>query len=149
MKTRDLVIGFIFLVGIVAAVLIIKGKAKVNSLPVPVTTPTPSSVQQKLQHKFQNLIIPNGSDQIDLNDVSNSGGMGIATRNEIIADLPDLTKGQSYQAYLANSSGKTVLLGILVNKKGGWILDYDSSKFPGYEKILILQGSTHILEGSF
>ena len=149
MKMRNLVIGFIFLVGIVAAILIIKGKAKVNSLVVPTAPTVTPSIQQKLQSKFQNLIIPTGGDQIDLTDVSGGSSMGIATRNEIIADLPTLTKGQFYQAYLANTSGKTVLLGTLVNKKGGWILDYDSSKFPGYEKILILQGSTHILEGSF
>ena len=149
MKTRDLIIGFIFLVGIVAAVLIIKGKAKVNSLPVPtVPTPTPS-IQQKMRNKFQNLVIPAGGDQIDLTDVTGGSSMGIATRNEIIADLPSLSNRQSYQAYLANTSGKTVLLGTLVNKKGGWILDYDSSKFPGYNKVIITQRTTHILEGSF
>jgi hypothetical protein len=149
MKTRDLVIGFIFLVGIVAAILIIKGKAKVNNLPVPTVPTSTPSVQQKLQSKFQNLIIPNGGDQIDLTDVSGGPSMGIATRNEIIADLPDLTKGQFYQAYLANPSGKTVLLGTLSMKKGGWILDYDSSRFPGYNKVIIAQGLTRILEGSF
>jgi hypothetical protein len=151
MKTRDLVIGFIFLVGIVAAILIIKGKAKVNSLPIPVATPVASSpsIHQKLQSKFQNLVIPDGGDQIDLTDVTGGSAMGIATRNEIIADLPTLAKGQFYQGYLENSSGKTVLLGTLSMKKGGWILDYDSSRFPGYDKVVISQGSTHILEGSF
>lgn len=146
MKTRNLVIGFIFLVGIIVAILIIKGKAKVNNLPIPTSTP---SIQQKMKNKFQNLIIPDGGDQIDLNDVAGSGGMGIATRNEILADLPDLAKGQTYQGWLENSSGKTVLLGTLKMEKGGWILSFDSSNYPGFNKIIITQGNTHILEGSF
>jgi len=149
MKTRDFVIGFIFLVGIVAAVLIIKGKAKVNSLPVPEVPAATPSIHQKLQNKFQNLVIPTGGDQIDLTDVTGGSSMGIATRNEIIADLPTLSNRQSYQAYLANTSGKTVLLGNLTMKKGGWILDFDSSKFPDYKKIIVAEGITHILEGSF
>ena len=33
--------------------------------------------------------------------------------------------------------------------KGGWILDYSSSKYPGYNKIIVTQGTAHILEGSF
>jgi hypothetical protein len=149
MKTRNLVIGFIFLIGIVAAILIIKGKAKINSLPVPAVPVATPSIQQKLQSKFQNLVIPNSGDQVDLIDVSGGFSMGIATRNEIIADLPTLPKGQFYQGILENSSGKTVLLGNLRMEKGGWILDYDSSKFPGYNKIIVTQGVNHILEGSF
>jgi len=149
MKTRDLVIGLIFLVGIVTAILIIRGKAKVNSLPVPTVPIETPSTQQRLQSKFQNLVIPTGGDQIDFTDVTGGSAMGIATKNEIIADLPTLTKGENYQAYLADSSGKTVLLGNLTMEKGGWILDFDSSKYPGFTKIIVAQGITHILEGSF
>ena len=76
-------------------------------------------------------------------------GMGLATRNEILADLPTLPNGQSYQGWLENSSGKTVLLGTLKEAKGGWILNYNSSIYPGYNKIIVTVGVKHILEGSF
>jgi hypothetical protein len=75
--------------------------------------------------------------------------MGIATRSEILADLPGLNVGQKYQGYLENSSGKTVLLGTLKAEKGGWILNFDSAKYPEYNKVIVTQGTKHILEGSF
>jgi hypothetical protein len=83
-----------------------------------------------------------------LKDVTGGVGMGIATRSEILADLPDPTNGQYYQVFL-EKDGKTVLLGRLEKAKGGWILNYNSAKFPGYNKVIITVGTTHILEGSF
>jgi hypothetical protein len=72
--------------------------------------------------------------------------MGLATRNEILADLPS---GQSYQGWLENSNGKTVLLGTLKMAKGGWLLNYNSGAYPGYNKVIVTAGQKHILEGSF
>ena len=139
-------VGFIVLVAIIAGVLILNKKIKVNKLPVPSATP---SIQQKIESKFQGLKVPSGEASIELKDVSGKGGMGVATKSEIMADLPDLGEGQLYQGWLENSSGKTVLLGNLKMAKGGWILDYSSSKYPGYNKIIVTQGTAHILEGSF
>lgn len=75
--------------------------------------------------------------------------MGIATRTEVLADLPGLANGQFYQVRLQNINGKEVLLGNLRQAKGGWILEYNSVKFPGYNKVIVTLGTKHILEGSF
>jgi len=146
MKGRDILTVFIVIVIIIAGVLLIKNRAKIVQKISPAATP---SVQQQIQNKFKGLTIPQGEPSIDLKDVSGGSGMGIATKSEILADLPNLSKGQVYQGYLENSSGKTVLLGTLSTAKGGWILNYDSSKYPGYNKVIVAIGVTHILEGSF
>lgn len=144
MKGRDILIAFIVLVVIIAAVLV-AGKKKVNILPVPSATPT---ILQKIQSKFSGLTIPQGEPSIDLKDVSGGAGMGIATRSEIVADLPSPRVGQYYQAWLGNGQ-KLVLIGTLKNAKGGWILDYSSVKYTGYNQVVVTLAGKHILEGSF
>jgi hypothetical protein len=74
--------------------------------------------------------------------------MGIATRSEILADLPTPAAGQYYQGWLGNGQ-KLVLIGTLNNAKGGWILDYSSVKYPGYNQVVVTLAGKHILEGSF
>jgi hypothetical protein len=145
-KGRDVFAVFVVVVIIIVAVLVIRGRMKTTKLSVPSATP---SIQQQIQNKFNGLTIPQGEPSIDLKDVSGGSGMGIATRSEILADLPDLPKGQVYQGYLENSLGRIVLLGTLKSEKGGWILNYDSSNFPGYNKVIVVVGVKHILEGSF
>jgi hypothetical protein len=144
MKGRDVLIAFIVLVVIIAAVLI-AGKKKVNILSTPTATPT---ILQQIQSKFSGLTIPQGEPSIDLKNVSGGQAMGIATRSEILADLPVPPAGQYYQGWLGNGQ-KLVLIGTLRNAKGGWILDYNSSKFPGYNQIVVTLAGKHILEGSF
>lgn len=146
MKAKNFFTGFILLVVIVAAVLLIDRKMKVSKPATPTATP---SVQQKIESKFKGLTVPANVEQIELKDVTGGESMGIATRNEILADLPEPAKGQIYQAYLVNSSGKLVLLGNLRAAKGAWILEYDSSKYPGFNKVVVTKGMTYILEGSF
>lgn len=146
MKTRDIVIGFIFLVILIAGVLWIsrvKNK-KTTSLPLP----TPS-ISQKINNAFPGLNIPEGVERANLSDVSGGSSIGVATRTEIVANLPDLSGGQIYQGWLENSSGKNVLLGTFRISKSGWILEYNSANFPGYNKVIVTLGTTHILEGSF
>ena len=145
-KGRDVLATFVVIVVIIAGVLILKNRAKIAQKVSPTATP---SVQQQIQNKFNGLTIPKGEPSIDLKDVSRGSGMGIATKSEILADLPDLPQGQIYQGYLENSFGKTALLGTLKSEKGGWILNYDSGKFPGYNKVIVAVGAKHILEGSF
>ncbi|MGA3291598.1 MAG: hypothetical protein ABSC49_00415 [Candidatus Microgenomates bacterium] len=146
MTTKQIVITFIALVLIIAGVLILYRKSRVNNLPVPIATP---SIEQQIESKFRGLTIPEDTEHIDLVDVSGGNGMGIATRSEILADLPALPKGQFYRGLLENSSGQMILLGNLTMEKGGWILNYDSSKYPNYNKIIVSVGTKHILEGSF
>ena len=138
-------ITFIVIVIIVAGVLVIRNRAKIAPKVTPSATP---SIQQQIENKFKGLVVPQGEAGIDLKDVSGGAGMGIATRSEIIADLPTLPSGQFYQVWLENN-GKTVLLGKLSMAKGGWILNYNSSTYPGYNKVIVTVGTKHILEGSF
>jgi hypothetical protein len=145
-KLRNILIGFIILVLIIVGVLFVSKKVKTVKTPV---SPVPPSIEQQVESKFNGLTIPMDSARIELKDVSGGRGMGIATRSEILADLPGLNVGQKYQGYLENSSGKTVLLGTLKAEKGGWILNFDSAKYPEYNKVIVTQGTKHILEGSF
>jgi hypothetical protein len=138
--------GFVALVIIIAGVLLISTKGKIVKVPVPSASP---SIQKQIESKFKGLTIPADTERIELKDVSGGSSMGIATKNEILADLPDLAKGQFYQVWLRNSSGKLVLIGTLKMEKGGWLLNYDLAEFPGYNNVIIMQGFKHILEGSF
>lgn len=144
MKTRDVVIGFIFLVLLIAGVLwIIRAKnIKTGNLPLP----TPD-ISQQVNNAFPN--IPDGVERANLKDVTGGNALGVATRTEVVANLPDLTSGQTYQVSLVNSSGNTINLGSMRISKSGWILEYNSTKYPGYDKVIVSEGDTNILEGSF
>jgi len=144
-KTRSIFIAFVVVVIAVAGILFINKKLKVNKLLAPSVTPT---IQQKIESKFLGLTIPTDAERAELKDVSGGGGIGLATRTEILADLPDPPKGQFYQARL-EKDGKTVLIGNLKIAKGGWMINYNSGAFPGYNKVIVTLGDTHILEGSF
>lgn len=145
MKTRDVVIGLIVLVVLVSAAFLIRRGLTKKTLTVP--TPTPS-VQQQIENSFGGITIPAGIEKTDLVNVSGGEGVGIATKTEVLANLPDLEAGQSYQVWLQKDD-KKVLLGKMRIAKGGWILEYDSSKYPGYNKIIVTLGDKNILEGSF
>ena len=145
MRAKNIFAAFIVVVAVVAGVLLIKNRAKVSQKPSP--TPTPS-IQQQILNKFNGLVVPQDQESIELKDVSGGSGMGLATRSEILADLPSLPNGEAYQAWLENN-GKTVLLGTFKLAKGGWILSYNSSAYPGYDKVIVAVGTKHILEGSF
>lgn len=146
MKTRDFIIGFVFLVILVAGVLwIFKVKdAKKAALPIP----TPNIAEQ-IKNTFPNLSIPDGVERANLTDVTGGSSIGVATRTEVVANLPELTKGNSYQVILENASGKTINLGTMRVSKSGWLLQYDPSKYAGYNKVIVASENIHILEGSF
>jgi hypothetical protein len=146
MQSKNILLAFIVIVVVVAGVLLIKNRAKIVPSALPSASP---SVQQQLQNKFNGLVVPKDQESIDLKDVSGGNTIGLATRNEILADLPALQNGEIYQAWLENSSGKIVLVGTLKMAKGGWILNYSSSLYPGYNKVIVAVGTKHILEGSF
>lgn len=147
MNIKRVVIVFVILVIIIVGAFLASQKIKNNriSISLPEATPT---VEQQIEEKFKGLAIPDDAEKIELKNVSGEEGMGIATRNEILADLPDLQRGESYQVILGNGT-KTVLLGSMRQAKGGYILEYDSSKYPGYNQIVVVRGAKRILEGSF
>jgi len=144
---KRVVLVFVILVIIIVGALLASQKIKNNriSISLPEATPT---VEQRIEEKFKGLVIPDDAEKIELRNVSGEEGMGIATRNEILADLPNLQKGESYQVLLGNGT-KTILLGSMRQAKGGYLLEYDSSKYPGYNQIVVVRGAKHILEGSF
>jgi len=146
MSTRKVLLIFLALVVIISGVLLIR-KSKNNKVILNLPEATPS-IERLIKEKFQGLTIPDDSEKIELENVSGGEGIGIATRSQVIADLPSLQKGEKYQVFLGNGS-KTILLGNLRELKGGYILEYDSSKYLGYNQIIIMRGSQHILEGSF
>ncbi len=145
MKTKDAVIGLVVLVILITSALLIK-RARTNKLQnMPSATPT---VEQRIKDTFGGLIIPEDVDKADLTDVSGGDGVGIATRTEILADLPEPTSNRFYQAWL-EKDGKKVLLGRMRVAKGGYIIEYDGARYPGYNKVVVTLGETRILEGSF
>jgi len=145
MGIKKILIYFVVIVAVIALFLYFRSKKTVNTLPVIAPTPT---IEQKIESKLKGFTIPTDAERIELKDVSGGDSFGIATRNEIMADLPEPTLGQYYQAYL-EKEGKTVVLGRMEEGKGGWIISYDSSRFPGYYKVIVMLGAKHILEGSF
>ncbi len=147
MKTRDIVIGLVVLVVLVTAVLVIKRSLNKKTV---VNSPSQKvSIQQKIQNTFPSLNIPEDSIKSNLTDVSGGQSFGVATNTEILANLPDLSAGKVYKAWLENVAGKTLLLGNLRAAKGGYLIEYNSSNYPSYNKVIITLGNKHILEGSF
>lgn len=144
MKARDIIIGAIVLGLLVGGALWVR-KTRLDRQALKVTTP---SVEEKISDTFNGLIVPEGVEKAELKDISGSGGFGIATRTEVLADLPDLSAGSFYQAWLEKDDQK-VLLGKMRIAKGGYMIEYDSSKYPGYNKVVVSLGEKKILEGSF
>jgi len=143
---KKIILLFLALIVIAALLVFVLPKFKKNNTPVvPQETP---GIEERIEEKFNGLIIPDDEEKTELKNVSGGEGIGIATRNEILADLPPLGPGESYQALISNGS-KTVLLGSMRLAKGGYIIEYDSTKYPGYNQIIVSKGSLHILEGSF
>jgi len=146
MKARDIVIGLVVLVILITAVLVVKKSLNKKAIAVPSQQ---VSIQQKVRNTFPGLTIPEDSIKTNLVDVAGGEGFGVATNNEILANLPDPTNGKVYKAWLDNSQGKTVLLGNLRSAKGGYLIEYNSSSYPGYNKVVVTLDNQHILEGSF
>jgi hypothetical protein len=146
MKTRDIITGLIVLVVLIVGVLLIRNARNRRLASVPAPTPT---IEQKVSKTFNGLVIPEDVDKTELKDVSGGSGFGVATRTEILVNLPELPKGQYYQGKLENSQGKLVLIGAFRVAKGGYLLEYNSSKYPGYDKVLVVLGNKTLLEGSF
>ena len=152
MKAKDIVIGVAVVTLLTIAVLVIKNKRDAKLQGSLAQTPT---IEEKIENKFGGLTVPADVEKAELKDVSGGNGYGIATRTEILADLPEPVAGKFYQAWLekdpsaGEASGKKVLLGSLRIAKGGYLLEYNSAKFPGYNKVIISLDNGNVLEGSF
>jgi hypothetical protein len=144
LKTRDIVVGFVFLVVLITGIMILFRIKKTNKSQTPL--PTPNIVEQ-IKSVFPN--IPEGIERANLKDVSGGSFVGVATKTEVVANLPELSNGEYYKVSLVDPSGKIIVLGNMVLSKSGYILKYDASKYPGYNKVIISGKSTTLLEGSF
>ncbi len=134
MKLRDVVIGLIILVLVVTAVIYKRNKAA--KLAVPLSTP---GVEQRISDTFNGFEIPEDVEKTELKDVSGGDGFGIATRTEVLADLPESESGY-YQVYM---DGK--LMGSMRVAKGGWLFEGNING----QKIEVRLEEKTILEGSF
>lgn len=132
MKFRDIVVGAIVLGLLVGGALWVR-KSRLDRQALTVTTPT---VEEKISETFNGLTIPEGTPRVELKDISGGGGFGIATRTEVLADLP----AGNYSVYM---DGK--LLGKMRVAKGGYLYE---GKLGG-RKIEVKEGNKVILEGSF
>lgn len=141
MKTRDVIVGFVFLVVLIAGVLWLVKSRTGKSANLPLPSP---SIAEQVNQAFPN--IPSGVERANLKDVRGGNSLGVATRTEVVANLPS---DHTYQVSLENSSGKIINLGTMWVSKSGWMLQYDSAKYPGYNKVIVSESGNHILEGSF
>lgn len=146
MRTKDVVVGFILLVILVAGFLIIKNLKSKKQANLP--SPTPS-IEQRIKETFGAVTFSDDTDKIELKDVKGGAFFGVATKTEVLANLPELSVGKYYQAVLENDQGKFVVLGRLRIAKGGYLLEYDLSKYPNFNKLKILLDDKTLLEGSF
>ncbi|MEK7526394.1 MAG: anti-sigma factor [Patescibacteria group bacterium] len=147
---RDVLAGFLILVVLAVVIYMF---AKPNVPKTPFTIPTPRT-EEIIEDKF-NLQIPDDVEKADLNDISGGTGSGIATRNEILVDLPDPEPGKFYQAWL-ETNGKLISLGKMTVAKGGWLVTYNAASYPGYNKVIVsletkadMNMEVKVLEGSF
>lgn len=144
MRTRDIVIGLVILAVVAGAIVWIR---RARTTPAPLPTP---SIEEKIEKTF-NFEIPEDVDRAELKDVSGGGGAGIATRDTVLADLPDPEGGYFYQAW-TEKDGKLISLGKMRLAKGGWIFEGSvagQKVIVSKEKIFDSKIETKILEGSF
>ena len=125
-------------------------------------------IDQKANQMLDNMNIdvPEGVDRANLKDVTGGDGTGVATRemvngkfvHSVIAALPDPTPGTFYEGWLINpDTGDTISTGRFRIAKGGFILDFTSSKdLTDHKQVLVTlekvddnNPETHMLEGSF
>lgn len=149
---KDVVTGFVIILLIIAGAYYYK-KIRTPKSPV---TPTPVSIEFKkdFEDNFK-YDIPDNVNSIELKDVTGGDSRGIATDKEILVDANNPDENKYYEAWLEKDD-KLVSLGKLQMAKGGWLLNYDKSKYEGYNKIIISlekiddnKIEEKILEGSF
>ena len=153
MKSRDVVIGFIFLVVLIAGTFWLIKNRNLKKLTTPLPTP---NITSEVNKAFPNLTVPKGGERADLNRVSGSEGVGVATRQKtnsqttitVMANLPTPQAG-NYQAAVTNGT-QTITLGKMEVTKSGYLVNFVTVQdLNGYNKVIVSNGNSNILEGSF
>ncbi len=116
--------------------------------------------------KRMGLTLPTDVQKADLKDVTGGTATGLATRkyvggvftHTVLAAITDPKVGEWYKAWLINpDSSDMVATGNLRMAKGGWVMDFTSSKdLSDYKKVVVSveqantqKPTTIILEGNF
>lgn len=150
---KDIITGFVIIFLIIVGVYLYQ-KNKNKVVPESITTPVSLEFKKDFADSFK-IDIPEDVNSIELKDISGGDSRGIATETEILIDADEPATNEHYEAWL-EKDGKLVSLGKLQIAKGGWLLNYDKSKYGDYRKIIISlekindnKIETRILEGSF
>lgn len=143
MRSRDVVIGFIVIVVLTSATVLIKKNNSFKSNTIPSQTP---SIESKIKDTFNGLTIPDDVTKTDLTDVSGGDSFGIITETEILANLPELSLGKFYSVTLTKDE-VLIKLGNMRKAKGGFVLEFNFSNYTGY-RVTVLEGLKPILVGS-
>lgn len=151
-RRKDIIVGLIILVAVAGIFYFFKNRT--TSLKVEDTEPTITQIERSLEDKF-NFIVPDDVEKTELKDVSGGSSQGIATRTEVLADLPDPDAGYFYQAWLENGE-KLVSLGRMSMAKGGWLTSYNGDNYKDYNKVVVSleryfdsKLEKRVLEGNF
>lgn len=148
MRTRDILVGLIVLAVLVGGILWIRKVRLDRQSKMAVVTPT---VEEQISETFNGLEIPADVEKAELKDTSGGDGIGIATRDMILADLPDPESGYFYQVWVERG-GNLVSLGKMRVAKGGFLFEgkiLDQKVVVSREKAFDNKVETKLLEGSF
>jgi hypothetical protein len=147
MRTRDIFIGLIVIAILVGGVLWLR-KSRIDRQKELTITPT---VEEKISETFNGLEVPKDVEKVELNDTSGGDGFGIATRDMVLVDLPDLEGGYFYQVWVENN-GALTSLGKMQMAKGGYLfegrIDGDGV-VVSKEKVFDNKVEMKLLEGAF
>jgi hypothetical protein len=145
MERRDIVIGLVILL-VLAGIVYWVARPKNETILEIEDTPT---TEEQIEEQF-NTDIPEDADKAELEDVSGGDSSGIAVRDiikglftlSLLVDLPDPETDYAYQAWAVKEDEKGekeyVSLGRLRIAKGGYVLDYESSKdLSEYKDIVV------------
>jgi hypothetical protein len=112
--------------------------------------------------KDAGIAIPEGSERANLEDATNTGATGVATRRErngrtevtVIAGVPD--EAGTYVGWLRNEAGEYLRMGTMRVSKGGLTLDYSRANIDEYDRVVVSKETTvgnrptsEVLRGSF
>lgn len=149
------------------AIYVLSGRLNSSQLKLN-PTPTPT-VEQKIEQKF-NVAIPDNLEKAILKDTEGGESEGIATRKyltgkfnlTVLAALPDPESQNFYEVWIAkgkvaDKDYQVIPVGKLRIAKGGWLVDFNSTKnysdfnsvIISLEKKIAKAPEKIILEGSF
>jgi hypothetical protein len=159
-NVRDAVLGVIAIVTVIGIIGFAKRSSFTNpQTTTPFQTSTPTGTVKGIEDTFKQTI-PQDMDKKELKDVSNEQKdyQGIASRKIennktdvlVLADLPTLGKGETYNAVIVKDNGETKDLGNLTETKGGYMIETAKNEnLSEFKTIRILRSGKTLLEASW